>query len=84
MDGLALEHFEEHSKLNHDTVQKMLNLTKLYNKSVEEEDTMTQEQLAIRNVGKQDPKRHLEEQIDVLMTSNIGQCLGAMLNTVVF
>merc|ERR1712224_799074 len=47
MDGLSLEHFEEHSKLNHETVQKMLNLTKLYNKSVEEEDTMTQEQLAI-------------------------------------
>merc|ERR1739848_590486 len=39
---------------------------------------MTPEQLAIKNVGKQDPKRHLEEKVDVLMTSNIVQCLGAM------
>lgn len=52
--------------------------------AVEEEDTMTAEQLAVRNVGKQDPKRHLDEQVSVLMTENIAQCLGAMLNTVVF
>jgi 26S proteasome regulatory subunit N11 len=45
---------------------------------------MTAEQLAIRNVGKQDPKRHLQEKIDVLMTSNIFQCLAAMVGTVVF
>ena len=32
----------------------------------------------------QDPKRHLEEHVDVLMTTNIVQCLGAMLHTVVF
>ena len=32
----------------------------------------------------QDPKRHLEEKVDVLMTTNIVQCLGAMLDTVVF
>uniref|UniRef100_A0A671MXY3 26S proteasome regulatory subunit RPN11 C-terminal domain-containing protein n=1 Tax=Sinocyclocheilus anshuiensis TaxID=1608454 RepID=A0A671MXY3_9TELE len=52
--------------------------------AVEEEDKMTPEQLAIKNVGKQDPKRHLEEHVDVLMTSNIVQCLAAMLDTVVF
>ena len=45
---------------------------------------MTQEQLAVKNVGKLDPKRHLEEHVEVLMTSNIVQCLGAMLDTVVF
>lgn len=32
----------------------------------------------------QDPKRHLEEHVDSLMNSNIVQCLGAMLDTVVF
>ncbi|XP_035972655.1 26S proteasome non-ATPase regulatory subunit 14 isoform X3 [Halichoerus grypus] len=56
----------------------------LEQKAVEEEDKMTAEQLAIKNVGKQDPKRHLEEHVDVLMTSNIVQCLAAMLDTVVF
>lgn len=35
-------------------------------------------------LSSQDPKRHLEEHVDVLMTSNIVQCLAAMLDTVVF
>lgn len=55
-----------------------------YKTSVEEEDTLTKEQAAIKNVGKQDPKRHLEEKVSVLMASNIVQCLGAMVSTVVF
>ena len=53
-------------------------------KALEEEETMTPEQLAIKHVGKQDPKRHLEEEVNVVMTKNIVQCLGAMLHTVVF
>lgn len=52
--------------------------------ALEEEEKMTPEQLAIKNVGKQDPKRHLEEKVDTLMATNIVQCLGAMLDTVVF
>jgi len=51
---------------------------------LEDEEKMTPEQLAVKNVGRQDPKRHLEEEVDVLMTSNIVQCLGAMLSTVAF
>ncbi|EEC04613.1 26S proteasome non-ATPase regulatory subunit, putative [Ixodes scapularis] len=83
-DGLTLQDYDEHCKVNEATVTEMLDLAKAYNKSLEEEDKMTPEQLAIKNVGKQDPKRHLEERVDVLMTSNIVQCLGAMLDTVVF
>jgi 26S proteasome regulatory subunit N11 len=41
-------------------LQSMLNLAEAYNKSVQEETTMTFEQLKTRHVGKQDPKRHLE------------------------
>ncbi|EDQ85428.1 uncharacterized protein MONBRDRAFT_11954 [Monosiga brevicollis MX1] len=82
--GLTLEDFEKHSHDNKQAVEEMLKLAKLYNKSVEEEMSMTKEQLAIRHTGKQDPKRHLAEKIDVLMSSNITQCLGAMLDSVVF
>ncbi len=32
----------------------------------------------------QDPKRHLEEKVDTVLTANITQSLGAMLDTVVF
>lgn len=63
----------------------LTNVDKLiFVKALEEEEKMTPEQLAVKNVGRQDPKRHLEEEVDVLMTSNIVQCLGAMLSTVAF
>lgn len=55
-----------------------------FRQALEEEETMTPEQLAIKHVGKQDPKRHLEEEVNVIMTKNIVQCLGAMLHTVIF
>ncbi|KAF6208586.1 hypothetical protein GE061_017044 [Apolygus lucorum] len=84
MDGLMLSDYAENCKINETTVSDMLELAKNYNKALEEEEKMTPEQLAIKNVGKQDPKRHLEEKVDVLMSSNIVQCLGAMLDTVVF
>lgn len=59
-------------------------LSFLYLQSLEDEEKMTPEQLAIKNVGKQDPKRHLEEKVDKVMQNNIVQCLGAMLDTIVF
>jgi len=83
-EGLILQEYKDHSCGNKTLVDEMLKLTKAYHKALEEEDKMTPEQLAIKNVGKQDPKRHLEEKVNVLMTSNIVQCLGAMLDTVVF
>merc|ERR1712003_82963 len=84
VDGLTLSDYNNHCSLNQDTVKEMLNLAKNYDKALEEEDKMTPEQLAIKNVGKQDPKRHLEDKVDVLMTTNIVQCLGAMLDAVIF
>lgn len=84
VDGLTLKDYDKHCQLNTDTIKDMLTLTKNYDKALEEEDKMTPEQLAIKNVGKIDPKRHLEEKIDIVMTTNIVQCLGAMIDAVVF
>jgi len=83
-DGLTLRDYKDHCSLNQQTVGEMLQLAKNYDKALEEEEKMTPEQLAIKNVGKLDPKRHLEEKVDVLMTNNVVQCLGAMLDTIVF
>ncbi|WVY90993.1 hypothetical protein V8G54_036507 [Vigna mungo] len=68
----------EHKKL------EMLNLASKYNKAVQEEDELPPEKLAIANVGRQDAKKHLEEHVSNLMSSNIVQTLGMMLDTVVF
>jgi 26S proteasome regulatory subunit N11 len=61
-----------------------LDLTKSYSKRLEEEETKTAEELIVANVGKLDPKKHLEASVEELMTANISQCLGTMLATVVF
>jgi len=83
-DGLKLHDYNEHCGANEKTVQSMLDLAKAYTKSLEDEEKMTAEQLAIKNVGKQDPKRHLEEKVDNLMAANILQDLGAMVHTLAF
>lgn len=65
-------------------LQEMLNLAVKYNKAVQEEDELPPEKLVIANVGRQDAKKHLEEHVSNLMSSNIIQTLGTMLDTVVF
>ena len=62
----------------------MLNLTKSYNKSVQEEETLSANQLKIRFVGKKDPKRHLESDVEQLMSNNIVQGLGTTLENILF
>ena len=62
-----------------DLLQSMLSLSAAYNKSVQEESTLTPEQLKTRHVGKQDPKRHLEEAVEKAMGDQAVQNLGTML-----
>jgi len=83
-DGLTLENYEAHEKTNEKLVTEMLDLAKNYNKNIVEEDKLTKEKLAIQNVGKLDPKRHLQQNVEELMTSNIVQTLGAMVDTIIF
>ncbi|KAG2787480.1 hypothetical protein JG687_00006944 [Phytophthora cactorum] len=83
-DGLVLTKFEDHSKENEETVKSMLALTEQYNKRVQEEEEKTPEELEVLNVGKLDPKKHLENDVYDLMALNTVQCLGAMLDTIVF
>jgi hypothetical protein len=40
-------------------------------KALEDEEKMTPEQLAIKNVGKLDPKRHLEEKVCTFTNARI-------------
>lgn len=84
VNGIKLKDYNNHCNANEKTVKDMVELAKAYNKAVEEEDKLTHEQLVVKNVGKQDPKRHLEENVDELMNNNIVQVLGAMLSKVVF
>lgn len=62
----------------------MVHYAKQYNKSVNEEMTLTIDQLKTRHVGKQDPKKHLEDQIDNAMSGNIVWNLALLLDSVAF
>ncbi|KXS19766.1 Mov34-domain-containing protein [Gonapodya prolifera JEL478] len=81
--GLTVTEFSTHSEFNEKQVKQMLALAELYNKSVQEEMTLTSDQLKTRHVGKQDPKRHLQENVEKVMTANIVQAMASMLDTVV-
>lgn len=82
--GLSVRKFEDHQQSTEEVVDKMLRLTKDYNERVQQEEGKTVEQILVDNVGKIDPKRHLETSVADLMSANIIQCLGTMLDTVVF
>jgi len=82
--GLKINNVEEHSKKNERTVQQLLDLSRQYNKRLEDEENSTPEEVALANVGKLDPKKHLEDDVEELMTANISQSLASMLATVVF
>lgn len=78
-EGLRLADFEEHKQENQAAAKRMLSLAEAYQKSVEEESTLTQEQLKTHYVGKQDPKRHLEDAVEKSMGDQIRQSLGTMI-----
>jgi 26S proteasome regulatory subunit N11 len=82
--GLKVEAYEKHGENNEQIIDKMLKLTKNYNERVQSEEGKTTEQILVDNVGKIDPKRHLESEVADLMSANIIQCLGTMLDTVIF
>lgn len=82
--GLSLVDFEEHAKDNEKSITDMLDLTTKYEKLVKDEIETDAEELMIKNVGKQDPKKHLQDEVDRMMASNIGQTLGAMIDAIVF
>eukprot|EP00842_Homolaphlyctis_polyrhiza_P006651 jgi/Hompol1/6988/HPOL_005145-RA len=82
--GLTLKDFTTHAEENQKAVKQMLSLSEAYNKSVQEEMSMTEDQLKTRHIGKQDPKKHLEDNVEASMASNIVQCLGSMLDAVSF
>ncbi|WFD33679.1 multicatalytic endopeptidase [Malassezia cuniculi] len=78
-EGLHLTDFEVHKQDNQKAVKSMLTLAESYQKSLVEESTLTPEQLKTHYVGKQDPKRHLEDTVEKTMGNQVVQSLGTMI-----
>ena len=82
--GLEVRKYEEHQKEVSGLLSGLVKLSKDYCTRVKEEEGRTQEEVEVMNVGKVDPKKHLENDVHELMASSIIQCLGTMIDTVAF
>lgn len=49
-----------------------------------QEQELSPEKRIVANVGKMDAKKHLEAEVQKMMSGNIVQCMGTMLDTIVF
>ena len=76
--------FKVQTKSNVETLKHMSKLTKDYNKWIQEEIKQTKEEFVVSSVGKMNPKTHLLSNIEDTLNENVMECLGSMLNTVVF
>jgi 26S proteasome regulatory subunit N11 len=82
---LQLEQFEKSQTHSQKLLDRMATLAKDHNERVlQEQGGKSIEEIAVLNVGKMDPKKHLSLSVNELMSANIIQCLGTMLDTVVF
>ncbi|CAL2031131.1 unnamed protein product [Caenorhabditis brenneri] len=61
MDAVSVENYSKCGEQNKDHLKAMLKLAKNYKKALEDEKNMTDQELAIKNVGKIDSKRHVAD-----------------------
>eukprot|EP00747_Dinoflagellata_sp_TGD_P186188 gnl/TRDRNA2_/TRDRNA2_43092_c0_seq1.p1 gnl/TRDRNA2_/TRDRNA2_43092_c0~~gnl/TRDRNA2_/TRDRNA2_43092_c0_seq1.p1 ORF type:complete len:316 (-),score=84.09 gnl/TRDRNA2_/TRDRNA2_43092_c0_seq1:28-975(-) len=83
-DGLKLVTFDKHEGENENLVKEMLDLTDKYNTAIKDQTKMTEEEFGVKQTGKVDAKKRLENDVNDVMTNNILQALGCMIATVVF
>lgn len=76
--------FKDQQEKTVETVKELARLTSEYNKWIQDEIKKTKEELVVSQVGKMNPKAHLANTIDESLNTNVVECLGSMLNTVVF
>ena len=82
--GLEIKDYIKHDHDNLQAVQQMVKLADQYTTRVKEEQELTQEQLKTRYVGKQDPKKHLEDTVGSRMEENIVSLLAGNVDSISF
>ena len=82
--GLSLPSFVKLQTNTEESLTKMVGLSKNYAASVLEAEGKTASEVKLEQAGKIDPKRHLRQEGMDMVAANILQCLGMMVDTVVF
>ena len=84
VQGLKVEDFHKREEHNLKTIEEMLSLAETYNKWIQEEMKKTKHEMVVSTVGKLDPKKRLEQDVENVMTQNILHSLSSMIDTVIF
>lgn len=80
--GLVLNNYDEKEHKNSELTTQMVKIAEQYVKRVEEEKTLTEDQLNTRYVGKQDPKKHLLETAEGLIEENVVSVLTGSVDSI--
>lgn len=83
-DALHLEKFDRHTAKNESLLEELKEFAVKYEEAVQQEEKMSVKELMIANVGRTDAKKKLSSNISDLMSDNIVQTLGTMVDSVVF
>jgi 26S proteasome regulatory subunit N11 len=84
VQGLKVEDFTKQEEDNLKVIDEMLTLSESYNKWIQEEMKKSKQEMIVSTVGKIDPKKRLEQDVDTLLTQNILQSLSSMIDTIIF
>lgn len=79
-----MSNMEDHAHKNEDNMKQMSNLAKNYSKWIDDEIKKSKQELIVSNIGKQDPKRHLQENLEESFSLNLLEILGSSINTKTF
>eukprot|EP01017_Pseudomicrothorax_dubius_P013990 TRINITY_DN163_c0_g1_i5.p1 TRINITY_DN163_c0_g1~~TRINITY_DN163_c0_g1_i5.p1 ORF type:complete len:260 (-),score=84.01 TRINITY_DN163_c0_g1_i5:117-896(-) len=83
-EGLKPDKYEEHAKKNEKTLKELGDLMKTYGKWIDDEMKKSKQELVVSTTGKINPKKHIQQNVEDLLASNITQTLGTMINTKAF
>jgi 26S proteasome regulatory subunit N11 len=79
--ALKLNNQEQTTERSGDNLEKVGKLCLEWSKRIDEETEKDRKELAIKNTGKVDPKRHISENIEETANENILSILGDMIST---
>ena len=79
-EGLIMSDFNKDAEQNTKRLERLVGLADGYEKRVKEESELTRDQLKTRYVGKQDPKKHIEEVGQQIGEDNIVGVTRAMVD----
>lgn len=84
MHGFKLQDSKKLKKSNAENMKTMAKMTKLLSKRLHEEDKLTDEEKTTAFVGKVDPRKQLDKAVNEILSANVNQNLGVLIDGCVF